>query len=566
LDRLQNVRRSGGEWTSLCPSHSDKTPSLSVKEESGKILLHCFAGCSVESITAAIGLTPRDLFTGANANGAGASQPPREVCAYKYEDEAGNLLYEVVRYFPKSFRQRRPDGKGGHVWNMDGVRRVLYQLRGIAGAEQVIICEGERDAETATDFQLQWTCGTTNVGGAGKWRADFNESLRGKHVVVVPDADEPGRKHAAEVAGSVLPVAASVKILELPAKDLTAWKVDGGTAEKFEALVRAAPIFSPERELFETLQNYEGEPMVSFAIENFLQNNAITGVGGLSGHGKTFVMLSIAKALLAGPPAKLWGLFPVLERAETVVYLIPESMRGPFKHRLVMMGLYQYIESGRLLTRTLESGPLDLTDSRLLSAIARLRPHVFLDTAIRFMSGDENKAEDNRSFAAEVFGLLKAGARTVVSAYHSPKGFRRAEMMDLEGAIRGGGDLGAALATCWALKQIDMQQNILQVENVKPRDFEPPRPFQLVGRPFLSDTGDFSVLKAPGECGSLAEEIETNEGKQQQRDDRVAMVRAWLEEDSNMSASEMAEKFQALGIAVKLDTVQRYRKQARKNP
>ncbi len=63
LARLQGVRRSGAGWMALCPSHSDTNASLSTCEKDGRVLIHCFAGCSVEAICAAIGIEVRDLFT-----------------------------------------------------------------------------------------------------------------------------------------------------------------------------------------------------------------------------------------------------------------------------------------------------------------------------------------------------------------------------------------------------------------------------------------------------------------------------------------------------------------------
>ena len=58
-------------------------------------------------------------------------RPPgqrRIVATYDYHDQHGQLLFQVVRYDPKDFRQRRPDGNGGWIWKLDGVDRVLYRL------------------------------------------------------------------------------------------------------------------------------------------------------------------------------------------------------------------------------------------------------------------------------------------------------------------------------------------------------------------------------------------------------------------------------------------------------
>jgi 5S rRNA maturation endonuclease (ribonuclease M5) len=220
LATLQGVRRSGKGWMARCPAHIDRKPSLSISEKAGKVLIHCHGGCTIESICAAVGFEMRELF------------PPKRtrrriVAEYDYLDEGGNLLNQVVRFDPKDFRQRRPDGRGGWVWNLQGVRRVLFRLPELLPATDVLVCEGERDCETARSLGL---VATTNAGGAGKWINEYSESLCGKRVTIIADADQPGRKHAQQVAESLQNKAASVNVLELPgAKDLTEWVEKGGT-------------------------------------------------------------------------------------------------------------------------------------------------------------------------------------------------------------------------------------------------------------------------------------------------------------------------------------------------
>lgn len=64
ITRLQGVRKTGREsWAARCPAHEDKSPSLSVKRlDDGRTLLHCFAGCSTESVLASLGMEMADLF------------------------------------------------------------------------------------------------------------------------------------------------------------------------------------------------------------------------------------------------------------------------------------------------------------------------------------------------------------------------------------------------------------------------------------------------------------------------------------------------------------------------
>jgi len=64
LSNLAKVRKTTSEsWLACCPAHNDKSPSLTVRElDDGRVLVHCFAGCSVESILGAVGLTFDALF------------------------------------------------------------------------------------------------------------------------------------------------------------------------------------------------------------------------------------------------------------------------------------------------------------------------------------------------------------------------------------------------------------------------------------------------------------------------------------------------------------------------
>jgi hypothetical protein len=270
-----------------------------------------------------------------------------------------------------------------------------------------------------------------------------------------------------------------------------------------------------------------------------------------------------------GPPAKMWSYFEVLEKASRIVYLIPESSIVPFKHRLKLFGLYDYLRDDRLLVRTLSLGPTPrLNDPRIL--LAAKGAHVFLDTAVRFSSeGSENDAGDNqRGLASDIFALLGAGARTVIGAHHSPKPFVKENTMRLENILRGTGDIGAMVATCWGIKQLDPGENIVHIENVKPRDFQPPQPFQLIGRPHISDDGDFRMHKRPGECGDLMDEQQPERDKggapTQAREARAAnieLLRQWLRDDPTLTSAGASRKFLDIGVKVGDSAIRKYKKE-----
>jgi hypothetical protein len=138
------------------------------------------------------------------------------VCAYDYTDGSANLLYQTCRYRPKDFRQRRPNGNGGWIWNLEGVRRVLYRLPEVIAASTICVAEGEKDCDNLVKLGF---VATTNPLGAGNWRDEYSETLRGKDVIVfddVGDNDSKGEKHTQHVIESLTGKANSIKHVTLP--------------------------------------------------------------------------------------------------------------------------------------------------------------------------------------------------------------------------------------------------------------------------------------------------------------------------------------------------------------
>ncbi len=172
--------------------------------------------------------TPCEVMQVMKSCSAPASAPasltpkPRKVHAqivatYDYRDESGELLMQVVRMDPKTFRQRRPDpsARDGWTWSVKGVRIVPYRLPELLAAPDAVVylVEGEKDADRLTSLGL---VATTNAGGAGKWTQSHSEFLRGRRVVILPDNDEPGRAHAQKVMKALKGIAADVRTATLP--------------------------------------------------------------------------------------------------------------------------------------------------------------------------------------------------------------------------------------------------------------------------------------------------------------------------------------------------------------
>jgi len=168
---------------------------------------------------------------------------------YNYKDGKGNLLYQVVRYKPKGFSQRRPDGNDDWIWNTKGVNPVPYHLPEIIHSiEPVLIVEGEKDVENLKSMGFT---ATTSPMGAGKWKASYNKYLKDKEVILIPDNDQPGYQHCRNIGQSLWGIAKNIKWLELPdleeKEDISDWIEKGNTKEKLLQLIKAAPDFVPEK-------------------------------------------------------------------------------------------------------------------------------------------------------------------------------------------------------------------------------------------------------------------------------------------------------------------------------
>ena len=143
------------------------------------------------------------------------------VATYDYTDAEGKLLYQVVRYEPKDFRQRRPDGNGGWTWKLDE-RRVPYRWPELVQFPDapVFFCEGEKDADNVAALNL---CATTIA--SGKWTEESAAALAGRDVIIFEDNDGgKGRNRALEAAQALHGKANSIRVVLLPdVKDVSDW-------------------------------------------------------------------------------------------------------------------------------------------------------------------------------------------------------------------------------------------------------------------------------------------------------------------------------------------------------
>lgn len=376
LDRLHGAgcapkQASPGQWNAKCPvqsnhAHGDKNPSLSVGTgPDGKALVCCHKGCRLPDIAHALDIGVHDMFPPRPRATIGDGK--RITAEYPYYSADGELIFEVLRYSPKTFRQRRPDGNGGWAWSLGGLtERPLYQLpqirAAIAKGERVWLTEGEKDAEA-----LQWAVPNgavgCNSGGAGKWRSEYADQLAGaKRIVIVRDNDDAGLDHAKVFARELTTAGfTDVRVIAPPApfKDAAEalgagrtidqftreWRTDDGTewldgvaTPEADDELQGEPD-APEDDDWATIElhdlaaafmagNYEPIMptvlMVAGSIPLFYPAR-VNSLFGESGGGKTWVALA--------------AVAEVVRRGERVLFVDYEDNPQGIVERLVLLGL-----------------------------------------------------------------------------------------------------------------------------------------------------------------------------------------------------------------------------------
>jgi hypothetical protein len=494
LLRLTGARRKGKGWEALCPAHADSDPSLSIDERDGKILVHCHAGCSQEAVLATLGTEARKLLLNTS------DDRRRIVAEYPYDDENGQLLFQVVRFDPKGFCQRRPDGNGGWIPNLLGTRRVLYRLPEVLASEFTIVCEGEKDVEAAREMGFVATC---NPGGAGKWREEYSECFNRKQVAIIADADTSGRAHAQQIAASLHLRAEYVKVLELPdSKDLAEWAERGGTKEALLELIRKAPDWKPAsvestgspQSGFQltSLRDLMSEPeeQISWLLADILPAGGLSVLSAKPKVGKSTFARCLSLAVARGEP--------FLDRATTkgrVIYLALEEKRSEVRRHFEDLGATGdeeiYIHAA--------SAPQDAVPE-LCQLTKRIRPVlIVVDPLFKFVRIRDEKAYAEVCNAIEpLLTLARSSGAHVLLSHHSGK----MERPDATDSILGSTAIFGAVDSAIILKKNDRYRTVQSCQRYGIDWSERVLNFDAVARSL-----SLGVRQSDAEAGRLGEAI-----------------------------------------------------------
>jgi AAA domain len=244
------------------------------------------------------------------------------------------------------------------------------------------------------------------------------------------------------------------------------------------------------RALYHTKDEFLNVKPASFLIKDFLLSGGVTAIAGPVGQRKTLIAVNIVESLLTGNP--LFGHFDVTEKPSKVFYLCPEMGLSTLGKRFKLLGLSDYVGESLFIQTLNSESPVALSDlgTELYGSV------IFLDTAVRFLTGNENDSSDMRLFAAQVFALMKLGPLAIVILYHSTKGSNDASLT-LDNAMRGSTELAAFVSCCWATRLLDPEEPYASpsiLKNVKQRDFQTD-PFTITS----SDSGRLSIAGKPGD-------------------------------------------------------------------
>ena len=342
-----DLRDSGqNRVTNACPVAVHKKYHRPVTIDMGKQLWHCndckVGGTVIEWVARENDCDAAGAMRILTGGRTGSERRGRLIKTYDYTDETGRLLFQTCRYEPKDFRQRRPNGKAGWIWNLKGTRRVLYRLSAVIAAQEVVIAEGEKDCDKLTKLGFTASC---NPCGGEKWRDEYSETLRGKDVAVFwdrGDKDGKGERHAEQVIASLTGKARSIKRVTLPegfhdVSDYIASLPAASAAESIKKLIAETPILGTSGQAREPrirfftpseLRDFKPDNEIVLIGDCHVIRGEVFVIGGEPGVGKSLASTELA---VCGATGRDWFGLKVHRKFRT---LIVQTENGRYRLQL----------------------------------------------------------------------------------------------------------------------------------------------------------------------------------------------------------------------------------------
>lgn len=408
------------------------------------------------------------------------------VARFDYVDDNGEVIYQVERWqkgASKTFKQRRPDGKGGWLYNMQGVEPVPYRLDQILLQPEmpIIVVEGEKCANV---LGMHGLVATTNHGGAKNWKPSINKWFEGRNVVILPDNDDAGAKHADLVASNLFGIAKHLKRVTLPGLpekgDVADWLANGNTVDALIQTMKDAPLIEAQPPEVKTqsnaLQTLDMNQLINMPPVDWLVDDMITAHGfsviyGAPGIGKSFLSIDMSLSIAYGDE---WHGRETKKGA--VLYIAGEGVGGMGKRvkAWMMHNKKKDITDFHVVPQTvkmLEPEGVEAVIETIESFDVPFRL-IVIDTLARTLAAtgnDENSATDTGLLIEQCNEIQRRCGVAVLAVAHSGKDAGRG--LRGSSAVLGGADTvigmtgGEGLATIKMEKQKDS-------EGIEPMHFE----------------------------------------------------------------------------------------------
>lgn len=385
---------------------------------------------------------------------------------YDYRTDQGELIYQVLRYEhparPKTFRQRRPDGRGGW-FNDAGERRVLYRAadRLRVAHSTIWITEGEKDADRLSSLSL-----TATTAASGKWTEDMARQLAGYDCLILEDNDEPGRKKAAKLAELLSRHAASAKVIRIPGlaegEDVSDWLDAGGSVAQLRAWAATPPVTPPAEQPgpswavpFKWIDPAD-IPVRAWLYGRHYIRQFVSTTFSPGGVGKSSLVLAEAMAMASGKP--LLGIKPVEKRVRVAYWNGEDPFEETMRRAMALAVHYGltpddlegwlFLGSGRdagiTIAKSDASGAL-IIEPNVEKVVSEIQRHQ-IDVVVidPFVSSHKVAENDNGAIdtVAKEWGRIAGKTNTAVELVHHTRKTNGAEITVEDG--RGAGSLLAA--------------------------------------------------------------------------------------------------------------------------
>jgi len=366
LSRLDGVRQSGGGFSAKCPAHNDKSPSLSLKEESGKILMNCFAGCDFASITEALGLSKRDFFTETNKAAAMPEADEKKLQPLTRK-ELESIFKIPWTFFVEKFLLQEARSQDGipyvstpfmdETGSIIAIQKRFGNGKRFRKGDKLIIPYGVYGLPPATTKKILFIV----EGASDVWVLRFNgfcviglpgascgnllknsPLLQGWERIIFLIEPDSGGETLLRTIQKIEKWPSPVFTMTLPnhkdAAELWVKNPDSQAFhEKWEKAVNAAKPLECDQESDEVrLQSFDSitPQSAKFAVEGKIPSGSISVIAGKPGEGKTTVVISIVAQLSRGTMPGDWYGTPV----HVVIASCEDSPSATLRPRLEAAG------------------------------------------------------------------------------------------------------------------------------------------------------------------------------------------------------------------------------------